>query len=89
MISLSTDEASQKDAVLKFLKDKSATFPNLLIDEDSAFYQEKLRFDARPSYYVFNRQGKWTQFKTEGANDVNYEAMEKLIAELLREKSAP
>lgn len=72
----------EKDDVIKYLKSKGAAFPNLLLDEEPDLWQEKLRFNIMPCYYVFSRHGQWTQFK----EDIRYEAVEKLVLELLREK---
>jgi len=75
-----------KDEALKFLKSKNATaFTNLLLNEPVKVWQDKLRFAAFPCVYVFNRQGKWTQFKAD-AEPIDHDAVEKLVVELLREK---
>lgn len=77
-------EATKKQ-VLDFLRDKNAAFTNLLLDEPQEFYQEKLRFQALPALYVFSRQGKWTQFKSDNAA-IKYGEIDRLVLELLREK---
>ncbi len=69
-------------AALKFLQKVNATFPNVLLDEKPEFWQEKLRFDAVPCVYVFDRQGKWRQYKDEP----NYADIEKVVVELLQKK---
>jgi thiol-disulfide isomerase/thioredoxin len=76
------DEKGQTRA-LKFLRDRNATFTNLILDEPAEVWQDKLHSDALPIVFVFNREGKWTQFKTEG---VNYAEIEKLVVQLLAQK---
>ena len=89
VITVSTDEAKDKEArdkVRRFLNQNQATTINLLLDEPSDFIQEKLRYTAMPCYYVFDRQGKWTQFNSDDGSAINYRAMDQLILESLKEK---
>jgi thiol-disulfide isomerase/thioredoxin len=90
VISVALDDVKEfpeaKNNVLKFLKAKGASFTNLLLDEPLEIWQQKLRFDGPPSYFVFNRQGKWTHFKSEGVAEIDYAAMDKLVLELLKSK---
>jgi hypothetical protein len=84
-VSVSVDELSEpdtKDKVLEFLTKVGATFTNVILDEPPEFWQKQLHFDIVPCVFVFNREGKWTQFKDE----VNYEDIEKLVVELLKKK---
>jgi len=74
-----------KQTVLGFLQEKGATFTNLLLDEPQELYQEKLRFQFAPCYYVFSRQGKWTQFRSDD-KAIDYQELDRLILELLKEK---
>lgn len=86
VITVNTDDAADKEArdgIRKFLADKQVDVINLLLDEPMEFMQEKLRFSFLPCYYVFNRQGKWTQFQ---GDDLDYQAMDKLVLESLKEK---
>ena len=85
IVTVSLDALEDRDRAVKFLQAKQAAFSNVLLDEPAAFWQDKLRFVAPPCYYVFNRQGKWTQFKSE-QKEIDYEAMEKLLVNLLKEK---
>ena len=91
MISVSLDslegtrEGEVKDKVLGFLKKHGATFPNLILDEDSDLWEKKLRFNNIPNMYVFSRQGKWTQFDAQTLDD-EPQKVERLIVELGREK---
>lgn len=83
-ISVSLDELNDKDEALKFLQSKDATFTNLLLN-DTVNWPDKLHFFAPPAYFVFNRQGKWVQFKGE-EGPVDYAAMEKTVRDFLKEK---
>jgi hypothetical protein len=83
-ISVSLDELKDKEVALKFLQSKDATFTNLLLN-DTVNWSEKLHFFAPPCYFVFNRQGKWVQFKAEDG-EINYADMEKRVREFLKEK---
>src|SRR4029450_4335550 len=73
-----------KAGVLRFLKEKGATCTNLLLDEPSKVYQERLRFVAPPCLDVFSRQGKWTQFDSDKVK-IRHEDVDRLVLELLKE----
>jgi hypothetical protein len=81
-ISVSLDDVKDKDVALKFLQGQEAGFTNLLLSDTT--WSDKLHFLAPPCYFVFNKQGKWVQFKGE-EGPVDYPAMEKLVRELLKE----
>lgn len=89
-ISVSIDEMPTEEAtkakVLKFLQSKNATFTNLILDEPIQVWDEKLHFQNPPCVFVFNREGKWTQFKAGGDKEVDNDAIEKLVVELLKKK---
>jgi thiol-disulfide isomerase/thioredoxin len=72
-----------KTLALKFLRSKNATFTNLILDEPAEVWQTRLHSDALPIVFVFNREGKWTQFRADG---VNYAEIEKLVVKLLAQK---
>ena len=84
-VTVSVDEDANNPEVqgeaLKFLRKVNAAFSNLILDEKLTFWQEKLRFDAVPCVYVFDRQGKWRQYK-----EPNYTEIEKVVVELLNAK---
>jgi hypothetical protein len=69
--------------VLKFLQKRNATTTNFLLDEPAEVWQQKLHSNFLPNVFVFNREGKWTQFTTEA---VKYEEIEKLVVKLLDQK---
>lgn len=84
-VSVSLDDPNgknAKDKVLKFLKDKKASFNNFILDEKVEVWQEKLEIDGPPCVFVFDAEGKLAKkFKPE---DVDYAEVEKLVAKLLK-----
>jgi thiol-disulfide isomerase/thioredoxin len=73
--------------VLQFLKEKqAAATTNLILDEKAEFWSPKLHFNALPCVFVFNREGKWHQFKDGTPPGADYHEIEKLVVELLKEK---
>src|SRR3954453_6434096 len=76
------DEFAEKDVTdkvkaeaLKFLKEKGATFTNLVLnepgkvkigkDEEVHFWQAKFDIVGLPAIFVFDRQGRWHSFKSD------------------------
>ena len=86
MITVSLDEEPQtpqvQEKVRKLLESKKGgQFTNLILDEKLEFWQEKLKFDGPPSFYVFGRDGKLIkQFK----NDFEFDEVEKLVGEWIK-----
>jgi thiol-disulfide isomerase/thioredoxin len=76
------EPAKEREEALKFLQGKNATFTNLLLDEPTEVLKDRLRIEAIPCVYVFNREGKWYQFSGGG----QYDKVEKLVAELVKAK---
>ena len=72
-----------KASIDGFLKKQKATFTNLVLDEKDDFWQKKFGIDGPPSVFVFDRTGKWTQFRP-GEMDANPHAVEQLVVELLK-----
>jgi thiol-disulfide isomerase/thioredoxin len=79
------DDPSKKEQCETFLKKKKATFTNLLLDEPLDFWVKKFQMKegGPPCFYVFSRQGKWTQFHGETMDE---KKMDQLIEQLLNEK---
>ena len=65
---------------------KADNITNLILDEPSELVQKKLRIVEIPSVYVFNRQGQWKHFSSEGGGEVAPKAVEDLALEWLKEK---
>jgi thiol-disulfide isomerase/thioredoxin len=84
-VSVSLDELSDpgaKDKVQKFLDRQKAIMTNVILDEKPQVWQAKLKIDGPPLVMVFARDGhKEQQFVDK---DVDYAAIEKLVAELLK-----
>jgi hypothetical protein len=85
VVSVSLDEADQRADAERFLIKQKAAFTNLWLDESIEFWTKKFGIQVLPCVYVYDRRGKWTQFKTEGDKDVDYAEVEKLIVKLLAE----
>lgn len=85
VVAVSFDNPKFKNEVVDFVKSVNARYTHVLLDEPAEFYQEKLRFLFFPCYYVFDRQGRWTQFSSD-EDTVDYEAMDALVLRLLKEK---
>ena len=89
VISVALDDIKEdppsKDRAMKFLQAKGATFTNLLLDETTEVWQKQLRFIAPPCQYVFDRQGKWTQFHSD-KEEIKHEVVDKLVIDLLGAK---
>jgi hypothetical protein len=85
VITVSLDEPAEKgikEKVLGFLTKQKAVFTNVMLDENQDFWQKKFHFEGPPCVFVFDREGKWKQFK----NIEGYEEVEKYVAKCLMEK---
>src|SRR6266852_7089040 len=86
VITVSLDENAQskevQEKVRKLLETKKAgQFTNLILDEKLEVWQQKLKFDAPPSFYVFGRDGKLIkQFK----DNFEFDEVEKLVDESIK-----
>jgi thiol-disulfide isomerase/thioredoxin len=72
-VSVSLDDPKDKKAtqnVLDFLRKQKATFTNLILDEKSEVWQEKLKFDGPPCVFVFDRDGKWKKYDSPDYADI-------------------
>ena len=56
-----------------FLRDKKATFTNVVLDESADLLKEKLRITNIPCLYVFNREGQWDVENKGTSPDVDVE----------------
>ena len=85
-VSVSVDDVDDKDTpgeVLKFLRQQKATGPNFLLNETQEDWQKKLKIDAVPAVFVFNRAGQIEQKYLEAPKHAE---IEKLVEQLLRQK---
>jgi hypothetical protein len=83
-VSVSLDPDFERPAAEKFLVKQKATFTNLWLDETQEFWTEKFKIIAPPCLFVYDRKGKWVQFKTDD-KDIDHAEVEKLIVKLLAE----
>lgn len=79
-------DAKVQREVLQRLTARGAAFTNVILDEDSEWLKKKLRFDGLPCVYVFNRQGKWQQFTEFDDEGTTYKAIDRLVADWLKQK---
>ncbi|MBI3823942.1 MAG: redoxin family protein [Planctomycetes bacterium] len=91
VISVSLDDASESDYVEtanKFLTRQKSHMRNLLLDESSKFWGEKLGANSLPIYYLFDRQGKWVAYRAAnyGQEGIPYDKLKETVAQMLSEK---
>ncbi len=89
-LSVSLDDPKEdpkaREKVLKFLQDRGATFPNLMLDEDSDVWQVKLKISGPPCVYLFDRDNHYVLKMSDDSGNprVDYAVIEKKITELLK-----
>jgi thiol-disulfide isomerase/thioredoxin len=91
VISLSLDDPSDKAAVAeaeRFLKEKKATFTNILLDENFGEGFDKLNINGIPAVFIFGPDGKEVKRFTmdDPNNQFTYDDVEKALANLLDAK---
>src|SRR5260370_28957395 len=74
------------DKLLKFLKDKKATFANFLLNETDEEWQKKLKIDGPPAVFVFDRDGTPAKKFDAGSESFTYADVETVVAELMEKK---
>src|SRR4051812_48491739 len=86
-IAVSVDDAADADARKRaeaFLeKVKAQDVVNLLLDEGSDVWQEKLKVEAPPSVFVFDQENRLVLKLTAGKEDPDYKVVEAKVRELL------
>ncbi len=84
-MSVTLDPPDNKDAALKFLVQKKATFANYLLDEKPEVWAERWHIQGPPTVFVFDRQGRRAaRFDSENPDKpLSYEDVKKLIQKLL------
>ncbi len=87
-ISVAVDDATdaQRQAnILKFLdKQKASQLTNVHLDEKPELWTQKLRVEGVPCVYVFNREGRIAGKWPDAAGKVDYDEVDKTIAELMK-----
>ena len=88
VISLCLDDATNKKAVSeaeKFLKEKSAAFTNVLLDENYGEGFDKLDVNTIPAVFIFGQDGKELKRFTmdDPSHQFTYDQVEKYLIDLL------
>jgi len=88
---LSLDDPTDKAAVAeaeRFLKEKKATFTNVLLDENFGEGFDKLNINGIPAVFIFGPDGKEVKRFTmdDPNNQFTYDEVEKAVAHLLDAK---
>lgn len=83
--SLDEPEKGVEERVRKILKQHNLTTTNLLLDEEMELWQERLHALSYPIIFVFNRKGRWKQFK----DTIDYDKIEQTVKEFLKAKWGP
>ena len=83
-VSVSLDPEDNRADAEKFLVKSKAAFTNLWLDESQEFWTEKFKIVAPPCLFVYDRKGKWVQFKADD-EDIDHAKVEKLVVKLLAE----
>ena len=91
VMSASLDDRDDPKAVAearKFLKEKGATFPNFLIDEEFPGAYEKFDIGPIPAVFLYGPDGKEVKRFTleDASNQFTYDQVEKVVKELLAGK---
>jgi hypothetical protein len=83
-------------AVRKKLQDKEVAFKGVILNlskenDEQEFLNKKLRFNAPPAIFVFDRRGKWTQFNADDVKkprtlDDMLHDIDKLVETLLKKQ---
>jgi thiol-disulfide isomerase/thioredoxin len=85
-VSVTVDELPQREAALKFLKSKGATFANYLLNEEVDFWQKKFSVNGPPAVFVFDRDGKLAgRFDcSDPDKPYDYDDVESLVKKVLK-----
>jgi thiol-disulfide isomerase/thioredoxin len=86
-VSVSVDPTEKKEAAKEFLKSQSAAFPNYLLAEKPAVWQDKWDINGPPALLVFNRKNQRVAKFDSNDPDKTYthEDVEKVVRQLLDE----
>src|SRR5262245_29017578 len=90
VITVTIDSLEKKDLVKQandFLRTLNSPCRNFLLDESDDLVEKKLGFVFPPSYFVFDRRGKWVNFRVgEDGKEPNYAEMDRVILQMLDDK---
>ncbi|MBX9679918.1 MAG: hypothetical protein K2X38_14240 [Gemmataceae bacterium] len=65
VLTVAVDDIEERELVLSKLKERKIGLANLFLHEPPELWQKKLRFDASPCVYLFDRNGRWEMFSGE------------------------
>jgi hypothetical protein len=84
-VSVSVDEAENKDKALAFLKKREAAFANYLLDEKAEVWQNKLKLTGTPAVVLFGKDGNLVRkFEDNDADHpFSYDDVEAVVRKLL------
>ncbi len=85
-VSVTVDPVDDYKPALKFLQKQAATFPNYLMDEANAVWQEHFDINGPPAVFVYDRTGKLAaRFDhNDPCKQYTYADVEGLVRKLLR-----
>ncbi len=83
-ISVTVDDAEDKDKALRFLNQQKATFQNFLLDEPAEEYQKRYKFGAVPCVKVYDAEGKLVQNFTGDVKEFSYADVREVLKPLLK-----
>jgi hypothetical protein len=83
VLTVAIDDLEERDTVLSKLKERKVSLTNFFLHEPPEFWQKKLRFDASPCVYLFDRNGRWEMF----SGDEQVHKADAVALELLKEKA--
>jgi thiol-disulfide isomerase/thioredoxin len=86
VISVCLDPPADRAKAEQFLVKNTATFTNLWLDERPEVWTNRFRTDSIPCLFVFDRRGRWTQFKVAGGKGISQPEIEQLVVKLLAER---
>jgi hypothetical protein len=85
----SLDDPEDKAKYFKALKDAKVTdLKTVVLNEKEEVWKKKLGYESFPAVYVFNREGKWTRFRSDDKEysdtEVMLNAVDRLVKTLLK-----
>jgi thiol-disulfide isomerase/thioredoxin len=85
VISVSVDSSQDRAKAEQFLRKNNAAFTNLWLDEPPEVWTDRLRTNAIPCLFVFDRRGRWAQFKGDNGKGIDHDDVEQLVLRMLAE----
>lgn len=83
ILTVSIDDPEEREQALGALRKRKVTLTNLFLHEPPEVWQKKLRFDASPCVYLFDRRGRWEMF----AGEEETQKADAIALDMLKEKA--